>query len=428
MQAASGSGNKSLAEWLAWMEAHHPRQIELGLERVTAVAKRLTLSFSGSKVITVGGTNGKGSCVTFLESILRASGYRVGAYTSPHLLRYNERVRIEGAAVSDDRLCEAFNAVYAALGEISLTYFEFGTLAALWLFERAQLDVMVLEVGLGGRLDAVNIVDADVAVLTTIDLDHQDWLGPDRESIGAEKAGIFRAHKPAVCADADPPNSVVNAARKLEAHFYATGTAFKYTEHESAWDWFGTQLPRCASYTNLPLPSLPLASASAALAALHCLELTIDADSIASGLRAADLAGRFQRIMHSDVEVIFDVGHNPQAARWLAQRLAQTRTSGRQFAVFAIMTDKDISAVIAALKNSIDAWYVGALEDNPRAATVADITAKLRAADITAIVSTATIFDAYLTAIAQAQPGDRIVVFGSFFTVAAILSRHSGPI
>ena len=405
------------------MEAHHPRQIELGLERVAAVAVRLTLDFSGGKVITVGGTNGKGSCVAFLEAILRAAGYRVGAYTSPHLLRYNERVRIDGVAVSDAELCEAFCAVHAALGDISLTYFEFGTLAALWLFQRARLDVVILEVGLGGRLDAVNIIDPDVAVLTSIDLDHQDWLGADRESIGAEKAGIFRAQKPAICADANPPRSVIDTAQKLGADFYRVGSAFEYAERTSFWCWSSTQLPRRGAYDNLPMPSLPLPSAAAALAALHCLALPVATDAIVNGLRTADLAGRFQHIVRGEVEVILDVGHNPHAARWLAQRLAQTRTDGRTLAVFAMMADKDMAAVIAALKASIDTWYIGALADNPRAATVDTVTAKLHAAGIAEIVVASTVVDAYDSAIAQAQAGDRILVFGSFFTVAAVLAH-----
>ncbi|HET8710348.1 MAG TPA: bifunctional tetrahydrofolate synthase/dihydrofolate synthase [Spongiibacteraceae bacterium] len=415
--------SRTLAEWLAWMEAHHPRQIELGLERVAAVASRLTIDLSCSKIITVGGTNGKGSCVAFLEAILRAAGYRVGAYTSPHLLHYNERVRIDGIAVDDAQLCDAFETVHAALGAFSLTYFEFGTLAALWLFQRAQLDVVILEVGLGGRLDAVNIIDPDVAVLTSIDLDHQDWLGTDRESIGAEKAGIFRAHKPAICVDEQPPRSVIDTAQKLGAQFFAVGSAFDYADHDATWCWSSTQLPRNARYDDLPKPSLPLPSAAAALAALHCLPLAITSAAIAMGLRSASLAGRFQRIGCGAVEVILDVGHNPHAARWLAQRLAQTRTAGRTLAVFAMMADKDMAAVIDALKNYIEAWYIGALRDNPRAASVETVAQVLQAQAVTNVVTANSVDDAYAKAIAQAQAGDRIVVFGSFFTVAAVLAR-----
>lgn len=423
---------RTLGEWLAWMEAHHPSQIELGLDRIAAVAKNLTIDFSGIKVVTVGGTNGKGSCVAFLESILRSANYRVGAYTSPHLLQYNERVRIDGVAVSDAQLCAAFDAVYAALGDISLTYFEFGTLAALWLFQRASLDVIVLEVGLGGRLDAVNIIDADVAVITSIDLDHQDWLGSDRESIGTEKAGIFRPHKPAICVDPNPPQSLINVAKKIGANFYSVASvfedasAFDYVEHDALWSWSSQQLPSNVRYDNLPKPHLPLPSAAAALAALQCLPLAISVDAIAEGLRTANLAGRFQRIACGDVEVILDVGHNPHAARWLAQRLADTSTKGRTFAVFAMMLDKDIASVIDALKNNIDVWYIGALSDNPRAAAVAVIAEKIRAAGILSIVAESTLVTAYKAAIQQAQRGDRIIVFGSFFTVAAVLEYLQG--
>lgn len=412
---------KNLAQWLEWMEAHHPHQIELGLDRVAVVAARLTLDFSRCRVITVGGTNGKGSCVAFLEAILIAGNYRVGAYTSPHLLHYNERVRIEGDVVSDAQLCEAFRAVYAALGDISLTYFEFGTLAALWLFMRAQLDVIILEVGLGGRLDAVNIINPDVAVLTSIDLDHQDWLGPDRESIGAEKAGIFRANKPAICVDPNPPRSVIQAATTLGAKLYTVGSAFDYAEHDASWMWSSTQLARNAVYENLPKPLLPLPSAAAALAALHCLSLNIDADFIAAGLKAATLAGRFQCVARGPIEVILDVGHNPHAARWLAQRLTQRYGAGRTFAVFAMMQDKDIDAVIAPLKDHIDSWYIGELPDNPRAASVAVIAEKLQTANIASFFIAPSIVAAYEAAAAEAQAGDRIIVFGSFFTVAAIL-------
>jgi dihydrofolate synthase/folylpolyglutamate synthase len=413
---------RTLDQWLAWMEAHHPRQIELGLERVAAVAANLTIDLSGVNVVTVGGTNGKGSCVTFVEVIARAAGYRVGTYTSPHLLRYNERVRIDGNAVSDADLCTAFTAVHAALQNISLTYFEFGTLAALWLLQRAQLDLIVLEVGLGGRLDAVNIIDADVAVLTTIDLDHQDWLGTDRETIGREKAGIFRANKPALCVDPDPPQSVIATARAGSAHWLALGTAFDYSVEPDAWSWTGTQLPRNADYRDLPLPTLPLPSAAAALAALQCLPLSIPAAAIAQGLSEATLPGRFQRVRRNGVEIILDVGHNPQAARWLAQRLTRLPAQ-RTHAVFAIMADKDVDAVIAVLQTTFAHWFIGDLADNPRALTAAALEERLHAQHIEAHTRAPTLAQAYLAALARAQPGERIVVFGSFFTVAAVLTH-----
>lgn len=413
---------RTLEQWLAWMEAHHPRQIELGLERVAAVAANLTLDLSSSNIITVGGTNGKGSCVAFIDAIARAAGYRVGTYTSPHLLRYNERVRIAGVDATDAQLCAAFTAVHSALNSISLTYFEFGTLAALWLLQRAQLDLIVLEVGLGGRLDAVNIVDSDVAVLTLIDLDHQDWLGSDRETIGREKAGIFRASKPAICVDPNPPQSVVAAARDIAVDWYPSGTAFTYSDNPESWNWAGAQLLQPRAYIDLPLPALPLPSAAAALAALHCLPLTISREAVEKGLRRAALSGRFQRMQRAGVEIIFDVGHNPQAARWLAQRLVELPPR-RTFAVFAMMADKDIEAVIAPLSAAIAQWFVGDLPDNPRALPASALEKLLRVHHIDAVTSAPTLLDAYAAALQQAQPGERIVVFGSFFTVAAVLAQ-----
>jgi dihydrofolate synthase/folylpolyglutamate synthase len=413
---------RTLEQWLAWMEAHHPRQIELGLARVAAVAANLTLDLSGARIITVGGTNGKGSCVAFLEAIARAAGYRVGTYTSPHLLRYNERVRIDGKAVTDADLCAAFTAVHAALDDISLTYFEFGTLAALWLFQRVQLDVIVLEVGLGGRLDAVNIIDADVAVLTTVDLDHQDWLGNDRETIGREKAGIFRAGKPAICVDPEPPQSVIEAARAIGAHWYASASAFTYAVTGERWRWRSAQLPYAGAYTDLPIPALPLPSAAAAIAALHCLPLKISAEAIAQGLRTASLPGRFQRVRRNGVEIILDVGHNPLAARWLAQRLTQLPPR-RVHAVFAMMADKDVDAVIAALQPQVAHWYIGNLVDNPRALAVDALEMKLRAHDIDGLTSVPTLLQAFTTALARAEAGEYVLVFGSFFTVAAVLAQ-----
>lgn len=414
------STDRSLGDWLAWMEAHHPRQIELGLERVAQVARQLALDFGAVPVVTVGGTNGKGSCVAFLEAILRAQGYRVGCYTSPHLLRYNERVRIDGAAVADAELCAAFEAVQAALQGISLTYFEFGTLAALWLFQRARLDVVVLEVGLGGRLDAVNIVDADVAVLTTIDLDHQDWLGDDRESIGREKAGIFRAARPAICADPKPPASVIARATEIGARWLPVGAAYEFAVDGERWHWSGKGLPRAVAYRDLPLPALPLPSAAAALAALHCLPLAVADAAVRSGLRAAKLAGRFQQLRWRDAAIVLDVGHNPQAARWLAQRLAESPRPTR--AVFAIMADKDVDAVLDALQAHIDAWHVGDLADNARALPAVELQARL-AARGARVTRAASVEQAFEEALQETGAGERVLVFGSFFTVAAVLAR-----
>jgi dihydrofolate synthase / folylpolyglutamate synthase len=413
---------RTLDDWLAWMESHHPRQIELGLERVAKVAANLTLDLSGATVITVGGTNGKGSCVAFLDSILRAQGYRVGTYTSPHLMRYNERVCIDGKPVDDRHLCAAFAAIEQALHGISLTYFEFGTLAALWLLQRAALDVIVLEVGLGGRLDAVNIIDANVAVLTTIDLDHQDYLGADRESIGREKAGIFRTGTAAICIDPAPPRTVIDYAQQIGAFWYRAGADFTFHAQQNAWDWSGAGLPYPAQYTALPWPALPLPSAAAALAALHCLPLAIDEAAIRSGLSSATLPGRFQQLQWRGIDIILDVAHNPQAARWLALRLQQL-PKRKTHAVLAIMADKDIDAVIDAVQTQINDWFVGDLMANPRALSATPLSVMLRARDIDAVTVTATIEQAFLTALQQAQIGERVVVFGSFFTVAAVLAQ-----
>lgn len=404
------------------MESHHPRQIELGLDRIATVAKNLTLDLSRAKVITVGGTNGKGSCVAFLDAILRAQGYRVGAYTSPHLLRYNERVRIDGDFVSDQLLITAFEDVYAALDGISLTYFEFGTLAALLLFQQAQLDVIVLEVGLGGRLDAVNLIDADVAVLTTIDLDHQDWLGHDREAIGREKAGIFRKGGAAICADPQPPQSVIETAVAIAAKWYGCGDAYRYEINGDRWNWRGSALPKIAHYEDLPLPQLPLPSAAAALAALHCLSLPTSESAIRSGLQTAILPGRFQCVRRNGVEIILDVAHNPQAATWLAQRLVEA-PARRTYAVFAMMADKDIDTVIATLRHRFDHWFIGDLPNNPRALAAAELETKLATHHIDALTCAPTLADAFATAMQHADTGERVVVFGSFFTVAEVLTQ-----
>jgi len=410
---------RNLDAWLAWMEANHPRQIELGLDRIATVAARLALCIE-QPVVTVGGTNGKGSCVAFLEAILGAAGYRVGAYTSPHLLRYNERVRIDGVLVGDEQLCAAFRAVEGALGPVSLTYFEFGTLAALWLFQQQALDVVILEVGLGGRLDAVNLIDTDVAVLTTIDLDHQDWLGSDREAIGFEKAGIFRGGKPAICVDPEPPQSVIDHARQCGAEWMALGEAFTLVRAGDTWQWRGDELPRPAWYLDLPVPRLPLPSAAAALAALHCLPLAVDEAAIRSGLENAMLPGRFQRIEHAGVEIILDVAHNPQAARWLAQRLENEPAKPTR-AVFALMADKDLSGVLEPLLAPIDGWRLGDLPDNPRALPARDLAAQLRARGVADVRCSGSVGEAFAQALAELGAGGRLVVFGSFFTVAAAL-------
>jgi dihydrofolate synthase/folylpolyglutamate synthase len=419
---------RDLATWLDYIERQHPKAIELGLDRVREAAARINLGKPAGQVITVGGTNGKGSTVAFVESIARAAGWKVGAYTSPHLLRYNERVRIDGVEASDDALAEAFEAVEQARGGIPLTYFEFGTLAALWLFRRAQLDLAVLEVGLGGRLDAVNIVDADVAVITTVDIDHADWLGNDRESIGREKAGIARAWKPLVLGEIDSPSSVLRHAYAIGANALRLGSDF-FAEPAGAsrWRW------RDAG-AELELPNPPLLApaqfdnAAAAVAALRALPQSPADAAFAPGIANARLPGRLQRFDRNGVAVYVDVGHNPQAARELAAWLDRQPREGRDFAVYAALADKDAARVVAAFGGQPLHWLLAGLEDaGPRGQGVDALAAKLAGTPAGAGQRHADVASALACALAQAEPGDRILVFGSFHTAAdALRFLHSG--
>ena len=413
----------SLAAWLAYLETLHPKAISLGLERVRTVHDRLALA-PACPVVTVTGTNGKGSTSAFLERMLSAGGYRVGLYTSPHLLRYNERVRIAGAEATDAELTAAFAAVEAVRQDIPLTYFEFGTLAALWLFARVQTDALVLEVGLGGRLDAVNIVDADVAVVTTIAIDHTDYLGLTREDIGREKAGIFRTGRVAVCADPDPPTALVDHARAIGAVLLRIGVDFGFVAGEMQWRYFG---PGGARH-GLPYPALrgvyQLANAAAALTALDALRahLPVDMGAVRDALVSIELPGRFQVLPGRPVTVL-DVAHNVQAARVLADTVAAMGFHPQTLAVFGIMADKDVDAVIAALKPRVDQWLVATLPP-PRGATAMLLRQRLEQAGIApdAIRTFDDAGAAYRAAREIAAEADRIIVFGSFLTVAAALA------
>lgn len=421
---------KSLGQWLAYIERQHPRSIELGLDRVRTVARRMRLGRPAKQVITVAGTNGKGSTVAFIEAIARAAGWRVGAYTSPHLLAYNERVRIDGEDVADTDLVAGFEAVEAARvlrqggddRDVALTYFEYGTLAALWLFERSKLDLAVLEVGLGGRLDAVNLVDADVAVVTTVDIDHVDWLGNDREAIGFEKAGIARPWKPLVLGEDDPPSSVLGHAYAIGAPAIRANCDFFFEALDAqAWCW------REVGYAlQLPLPRLAapaqLRNAATAIAALRALGKPLPKAAIAHGIAAARLPGRLQRFERDGVEVVVDVGHNPQAARELAAWLRASPAPGRTFAVFAALGDKDVAGVVAALGDSIERWYLAGLaETGPRGLAVDAFAQRLSGTAAGDGERHVDVAGALQAALAQARAGDRILVFGSFHTVAAAL-------
>ncbi|GAB1595286.1 bifunctional tetrahydrofolate synthase/dihydrofolate synthase [Lysobacter claricitrinus] len=407
--------------WLARLEKQHPRSVDLGLDRIRAVHERLGLTRPAPVVITVGGTNGKGSTVAFIEAIARAQGLRVGAYTSPHLLRYNERIRIDGRDADDASIVEAFEAIEAARGDTTLTYFEVGTLAALWLLERALLDLAILEVGLGGRLDATNLVDADVAVITTVDIDHTDWLGPDIESIGFEKAGIARAWKPLVLGDDDPPSSVLRHAYSIGANALRIGCDFFVDANDGGdtWRWraVGEQydLPRPA----LAAPS-QLRNAAVAIAALRASPLEIDERAIAEGVANARIAARLQRVERGGVEYVVDVAHNPQAARELAAWLARTPANGRVIALFAALGDKDAAGVVGALATGVDAWHIAGLPGHgPRAVEVDAFAERLT----DTVASTATPWPDVASAIAgiDAHTGDRVLVFGSFHTAADAL-------
>ena len=415
---------KSLADWLAYLETLHPKTIALGLDRVREVYARLAVQ-PACPVVIVGGTNGKGSTATFVERMLAADRYRAGLYTSPHLLAYNERVRVAGAVATDAALCEAFAAVEAVRRDTPLTYFEFGTLAALWLFARERLDVWVLEVGLGGRLDAVNIVDPDVAVVTTVALDHTDYLGPTREDIGREKAGIFRAERPAICADREPPATLIDHAKAVGARLLTIGEDFDYETQGSQWKYFGPGGPRYG----LPYPALrgsyQVANAATALTALDALRdrVPVTMSGVRQALVGIELPGRFQ-VLPGRPMTVLDVAHNPQAARAFADNLATMGFHPRTLAVFAIMADKDIDAVIAALARRVDVWLVAALPP-PRGASAAMLKERLTSAGIAAeaIHVSDTPGQAYGAARGLADEADRIIVFGSFLTVAAALSR-----
>ncbi|MDO8294516.1 MAG: folylpolyglutamate synthase/dihydrofolate synthase family protein [Gallionella sp.] len=439
----------TLADWLTYLESLHPKTIALGLERVAQVRQRLNLD-SDFPIITVGGTNGKGSVCAMLESMLHAAGYRVGCYTSPHLLHYNERVRIAKRQASDAELCSSFEKIEWArksqqldgrssklaesgsfsrlrgndgLSEIPLTYFEFGTLAAMQCFIEHKVEVAILEVGLGGRLDAVNAFDSDCAVVTSVDIDHIDYLGDTREEIAFEKAGIFRAGKVAICADADVPHAVRNHAQQIGAKLWCIGSEFGFTPHQGQWDYRSLVGSRNA----LPYPALrgafQLNNASAALAALDALKdkLPVSMDAVRRGLVEVQLAGRFQFVPGRPT-LILDVAHNPHAARSLAQNLAGLPPCPRTFAVFAMLRDKDMAGVAAALDPHIDTWLVAGI-DAPRGAAAGELAQVLQNTGVRGdIQAFPDVGEALRYAYNAAGENDRIAAFGSFYTVAEAMA------
>lgn len=422
---------KNLAGWLTYIERLHPKSIAMGLERVKPIIDSLQL-FPTFKIISVAGTNGKGSTCAMLEQIYKNAGYRVGCYTSPHLLRYNERVRVNGCEVSDEALCNAFEAIDAARSAIkgdlvALTYFEVGTLAAIWHFMQTGIDVAILEVGLGGRLDAVNAFTPNCAIVTSVDLDHQEFLGDNRESIGFEKAGIYRAAAPAICGDANPPESLLAYANQIQADFKCIHQDFDFVVNGNV-DW--QYVSRQVEY-HLPFPALQgsyqLSNAACAITAVQSLQISLPVSvaSIVSALQRVTLVGRFQTIAKAP-QVILDVAHNPHAARALAENLKAIRShSGKTIAVFAMLADKDIKGVVEALKNEFDVWYVAGI-DHLRGALAADLfeiiiellpTAKVQSFEHAN--------NAFEQACLDAHENDKIVVFGSFFTVSCVMQTIS---
>jgi len=419
----------NLQEWLEHQQRVHPKEVALGLERVAAVAARLDVQRPARSVITVGGTNGKGSTVAFIEAIARAAGHRVGAFTSPHLLRYNERIRVDGADASDATLVAAFEQIEAARGDVPLTYFEFGTLAALLVFKQADLDLAILEVGLGGRLDAVNLVDADVAVVTTVALDHMEYLGNDRESIGAEKAGIFRPGKPAVIGELDPPDALLRHADRIGAVTIRAGRSYKFGDKLGGkWSWQDDSLKLDLTKPKLAAPA-QTANAAAAIAAIRALgaKLPVGNDHLAVGVAVASAPARLQRVP-GPVEILVDVAHNPQAAQQLAQWMMRNRPMGATQAVFSALSDKDVPNMVGALLGTVDQWRLAGLPQV--AGRGQDIETLWR--QVSGLMSRTlsskheTVAEALAAARAQAHPGDRILVFGSFHTAAQALQALKG--
>lgn len=427
MHASSIEPN-SLADWLAYLEELHPKTIEMGLERVNRVKSKLELT-PPFPIIMVGGTNGKGSVCSMLESILLCAGYRVGCYTSPHLLQYNERIRINKKEIDDEKLCQIFNQINVARKSCntSLTFFEFGTLAAICSFIQARVDVAILEVGLGGRLDAVNIFDADCSILTNIDFDHIEYLGDTREKIGSEKVAIFRKNKPAICSEIDLPDSVAQQVKSIGANFSQLTKEFGFLKKNLQWDFWG---PKGWRYS-LPFPALrgakQLQNASTCLAALDMMSelLPVSIKEIRQGLIEAVIPGRFQ-VASTQPMIILDVAHNPGSASVLSENLAATKPTGCTYAVFAMLQDKDINGVIQVLRNDIDFWLVSSVHSS-RAATADYLIDQIRRSGTTNEKNTIYKFSdcatAFVFACKQATKNDRICIFGSFYTVSDVL-RH----
>ncbi|QYJ80020.1 bifunctional tetrahydrofolate synthase/dihydrofolate synthase [Shewanella acanthi] len=409
------AANAALSQWLDYLLSIHPTEIDMGLTRVSKVAKRLNLLDLGkTKIVTVGGTNGKGTTCAMLENILRLAGYSVGVYSSPHMLKFNERVRINGDDAPDDAFVKAFEQIEVARAETSLTFFEYATLAGLILFKAADLDVVILEVGLGGRLDATNMVDADISVVTSVDLDHESYLGNTRELVGREKAGIFRAGKPAIVGEPNLPHTVNDVAKDVGAYLYRVGTEFNFQQTRDTWSFDG----KTFEFTGLRLPTLPLPNAATVLAIVEHGWPHLSQDIIDEGIRSARLTGRLEQVNEAPL-ILLDVAHNPHAARFLVKQLSPIVKGRKVFALCGMLKDKDIGGVLPVVAPLVDAWYLVSLSGERGASaellrqTLSDST-------------DATLFDDIASAWnrlkAQIQPDDVVIVFGSFYTVAGFKS------
>lgn len=414
----------SLREWLDWQESLHPLAIDLGLERVALVYRALNPDGLKPPTITVAGTNGKGSCIAYLEAIYRQQGYRVGAYSSPHILSYNERIKIDGKPVADDLICDAFARIESVRGNISLSYFEFGTLAALDIFRRSGVDIQLLEVGLGGRLDAVNIVDPNIAIISSIGIDHVDWLGATREAIGREKAGIFRAHTPAIIGDCNPPLSLVENAQDKQAIPYRIDQDFSYKKQGTDWNWFAGD----TVINHLPEPGLKgehqYRNASSVILAVQLLAkiLPVSDDSIREGLKNTQLLGRFQ-LINDKIPVLLDVGHNPEAVKTLVDYLSSQFPHKKIHAIFSMMKDKDIASVLEIMNPMVYDWFFAPLA-NPRAASETVMRGFFARSPVSRVSFGFKDFkQAYNVAKNQAQNDDLLLVFGSFFLVSDCLNE-----
>ncbi|MCK5728956.1 MAG: bifunctional tetrahydrofolate synthase/dihydrofolate synthase [Methylococcales bacterium] len=414
----------TLQTWLDWQEQFHPRPIDLGLDRATQVFKRLYPSYNKPLTIIVGGTNGKGSCVAFLEAIYKAQGYKVGTYTSPHIVHYRERIKINGVPTDDQLICNSFERIDNARETTSVSYFEFGTLAALDIFSRAKVDIQLLEVGLGGRLDAVNIIDADLSIITSIAIDHVNWLGNTRDSIAVEKAGIFRANTPSVIGDGNPPARLFSTAKEKQTPLLCLNKAFEYQINSHGWHWKSS----IQTYENLPAPNLmgehQFNNASTILMAITQLQsfLPVQRQAIEYGLQDTQLRGRFQ-LINSSPQVLLEVGHNPQAVQKLSEYLKKQFSHRKIHAVFSIMRDKDINGVLDIMKSLIDRWFISPL-DSPRALTDDAMQATFKQKKIDNVVLGFQSFkETFSAAKVAAAKEDIILVFGSFYLVSEYLAE-----